>query len=84
MTLKTIATLKKMLSSHAILELRMCNVGSVGEQEEENGPVFAQKLANLLGRRIKVFTEKVNPYGGKHVFWFFPANYDIYAPDLEK
>ena len=43
-----------MLSTHAILELRMCSVGEK-KNEDENGPEFAQKLANLLGCRVKVY-----------------------------
>lgn len=85
MTIKAISTLKKMLSSHAILELRMCSVGAKGKGEDENGPEFAQKLANLLGCRVKVYLEPVNPYGWSNIKggkgnigrW---AGYEIYAP----
>ena len=91
MTLKAISTLKKMLSSHAILELRMCSVRVKGKDENENGPDFAQKLANLLGCRVKVYLEPVNPYGRKPIVdkenkKIMPENfgqmaeYEIYAP----
>ena len=78
-----------MLSHHAILELRMCDVGVKGKDEDENGPVFAQKLANLLGCRVKVYLEPVNPYGWssrKERKKILPENfgrragYEIYAP----
>ena len=52
-----------MLSSHSMIEFRMCNVGAKGKGAHENGPEFAQKLANLLGCRVKVYLEPVNPYG---------------------
>ena len=78
------ARLKNMLSDNAVLEFRMCDVGLIGE-DGKNGPAVAQKIANHLGCRVKVFTEKINPYGGKNnIFWFIPARHDIYKPKLEK
>ena len=74
-----------MLSSHSMIEFRMCNVGAKGKGAHENGPEFAQKLANLLGCRVKVYLEPVNPYGwsdikgGKGNFGR-RAEYEIYAP----
>ncbi len=82
---RIISRLKRMLSSHSMIEFRMCNVGAKGEGAHENGPEFAQKLANLLGCRVKVYLEPVNPYGwsnikgGKGNFGR-RAEYEIYAP----
>lgn len=77
------ARLKKMLSDDAVVEFRMCDVGQNGGKGK-NGPEVAQKIANHLGCRVKVFTEKINPYGGNDIWWFIPAKYDIYNPNLEK
>ncbi len=77
------ARLKKMLSDVAVVEFRMCDVGQNGGKGK-NGPEVAQKIANHLGCRVKVFTERINPYGGKDIWWFIPAKYDIYNPNLEK
>ena len=74
---KKIARLRKMLSNHAMFELRMCNVGLAGEKPGENGPVFAQKLANLLWCRVKVYLEPVNAYGSNPENWFLPSKYEI-------
>ena len=68
-----------MLSGHSILEFRMCNVG-LGKE----GAEFAQRLANLLGCRVKVFTEEIHPYGGQYRTRILPAKYEIYEPNLEK
>ena len=80
-----------MLSSHSMIEFRMCNVGAKGKGAHENGPEFAQKIANLLGCRVKVYLEPVSPYGlrptmDKEGKKFIPENfaqwaeYEIYAP----
>ena len=79
---KKVARLRKMLSNHAMLELRMCNVGLAGKGPGENGPVFAQKLANLLWCRVKVYLEPVNAYGLNPDNFFRPSKYEIYQPCL--
>ena len=68
----------------------MCSVGAK-KDENENGPEFAQQLANLLGCRVKVYLEPVNPYGWRPIIdkenkKIMPENfgqwaeYEIYAP----
>ena len=88
---RIVSRLKRMLSSHSIIEFRMCNVGGKGGKGDENGPEFAQRLANLLGCRAKVYLEPVNPYGWRPIAdkedkKIMPGNfgrqaeYEIYAP----
>ena len=65
----------------------MCSVGVKGEKADENGPEFAQKLANLLGCRVKVYLEPVSPYGlrptmDKEGKKFIPENFAQWAANF--
>ena len=53
-----IQRLKKLLSPHAIVEIRMCDVGTGNK-----GKIAGQKLADMLGCRVKVYEESVTAHG---------------------
>ena len=52
-----IQRLRKLLSPYAIVEIRMCDVGS-----GDGGRIAGQKLADMLGCRVKVYEESVTAH----------------------
>ena len=52
-----IQRLRRLLSPHAIVEIRMCDVGS-----GDVGRIAGQKLADMLGCRVKVYEESVTAH----------------------